>query len=493
MERKEQLKFCRVCENKSFDRDKGIICKLTGEIANFEVFCEKFAGEREQIILVDAKKEKKEKKYQTFFRSRILPFFIPVEGYFVTPILIHVFLLVFIVTLILGGSMIFPDGDVLIKVGASFTPKTIDGQYWRLLTSIFVHIGFIHLLANSVVLYYIGSILEPFIGRRYFIISFISTGIIASIVSLWWHDLTVAAGASGAIFGLFGVNIALITTNLYTKEQRNPALVSMLVFVGYNLVYGLRGGVDNAAHLGGLLSGLIVGYSLYPSLTKRQPHKRTRNTLLYYGTISMALFLTFIITLNKPKPSVEYFKYMDSFAKLEEKALGLYRLSSFAPREMQLNAISRDGIPNWKECKTVLCKIDSIKGLPEDLLERNLLVKEYCDLRIVSYKLILNSIKQGNPLYSFLIEGYNRRIEQLLNELTAKSHNTTTIDGTELAEFSSQIKEEILYVVEGVPVSNIDTFDIDKVHPECFLPPEKSESIYGAMGKNGALFIELLE
>jgi membrane associated rhomboid family serine protease len=80
---------------------------------------------------------------------------------------------------------------------------------------------------------------------------------------LWWHDATVSVGASGAIFGLYGVFLGLLLTKSLPKAMTNKAfLTSILLFVGYNLLMGLSAGIDNAAHVGGLLSGLIIGLIL---------------------------------------------------------------------------------------------------------------------------------------------------------------------------------------------------------------------------------------
>ena len=141
-------------------------------------------------------------------------------------------------------------------------------------------------------LIYIGLLLEPFIGRKNFIISYIVTGLAASVTSLWWNDLVISAGASGAIFGLYGVYIALITTNLLEKDIKKKILSSMLFFVGYNLLYGLKGGIDNAAHIGGLVSGLVVGYSLYPAIAKPEI-KNKNNYFSQHGSYRSTIITKF--------------------------------------------------------------------------------------------------------------------------------------------------------------------------------------------------------
>ena len=123
-----------------------------------------------------------------------------------------------------------------------------------------------HLVANIYGLLFVGIFLEPRIGKVKFAVIYIITGILASISSLWWHDSTVSVGASGAIFGLYGLFLALLLTKVYTKEFSKALLLGTLIFIGFNLIMGLTGGIDNAAHIGGLVSGFVIGIFISPQL-----------------------------------------------------------------------------------------------------------------------------------------------------------------------------------------------------------------------------------
>lgn len=199
----------------------------------------------------------------------ILTFFLPREGFYITPIIIDLNILVFIIMVFSGLGFISFKGVDLLAWGANFKPLIINGEWWRLLTNTFLHGGLMHLLANMYGLFFVGIFLEPRLGKVKYAIIYLITGILASITSIWWHDAAISVGASGAIFGLYGVFLALLLTKIYPKEFSNAFLVSTLIFVGYNLLMGLSGGIDNAAHIGGLLSGFIIGLILYPQL-KRQ-------------------------------------------------------------------------------------------------------------------------------------------------------------------------------------------------------------------------------
>ena len=123
-----------------------------------------------------------------------------------------------------------------------------------MITNCFLHIGILHLAFKMYALIFIGVLLEPYLGKLRFAVAYLLTGVFASVASLYWHDHTVSAGASGAIFGMYGVFLAMLTTNLIPKSVRKGLLASIGLFVAYNLLYGLKGwGIDaNAAHIGGL-------------------------------------------------------------------------------------------------------------------------------------------------------------------------------------------------------------------------------------------------
>lgn len=204
------------------------------------------------------------------FSGSALSVFMPSEGFFITPLIVAVNLFVFLLMALSGISLIAPSSQSLIEWGANYTPLTLGGQWWRLLTCCFLHIGIVHLLMNMYALIYIGLMLEPHLGKKRFLASYLITGILASATSLWWHAYSVSAGASGAIFGMYGVFLAMLTTNFIERYTRKMLFASIFIFVIYNLANGLQVGVDNAAHIGGLFSGMIMGYLFLPGLRKKQ-------------------------------------------------------------------------------------------------------------------------------------------------------------------------------------------------------------------------------
>lgn len=195
---------------------------------------------------------------------------------YVTYGIIAINTLVFILMAVNGAGIFEANGLVHIKWGSNYSPLTLSGDWWRLVTNVFIHFGIIHLLMNMYCLYTVGVYLEPMLGKVKYTAAYLCTGVLASLVSLWWHKEGVnSAGASGAIFGMYGLFLALLTTSLIPQQVRQPLLQSIAIFVVYNLVYGMKGGVDNAAHVGGLISGFVIGYIYIFGIKKEKQEQKT--------------------------------------------------------------------------------------------------------------------------------------------------------------------------------------------------------------------------
>ncbi len=208
--------------------------------------------------------------------KEMLEFFIPKKGFIVTPIIIDLNLLIYIAMVISGFGLVSFKGSDLLNWGANFRPLTTDGQWWRLLTSTFLHGGLMHILANMYGLIFVGIFLEPLLGAKKYTFVYLLTGILASVASIWWYDATISVGASGAIFGLYGFFLACLLLKVFPPGFGKAFLASTLVFVGFNLLMGFTGGIDNAAHIGGLLSGFILGLIMSRQL-KQQTEYETEN------------------------------------------------------------------------------------------------------------------------------------------------------------------------------------------------------------------------
>jgi rhomboid protease GluP len=202
--------------------------------------------------------------------------FIPREGFYITPIIMDLNIIIFIIMAVAGLGYFslnfnhhtlkesdlylfsFKDSD-LLSWGANLKSSIICGEWWRLLTCIFLHGGLMHLVLNMYVLYFVGIFLEPRLNKTKYAVIYLVTGILASITILWKHDGTISVGASGAIYGLYGVILSLLLTRkVFLKDFPKPFLRSTVLYVAICLLLEFMGG-DNLVHISGLISGFIIG------------------------------------------------------------------------------------------------------------------------------------------------------------------------------------------------------------------------------------------
>jgi membrane associated rhomboid family serine protease/Flp pilus assembly protein TadD len=186
---------------------------------------------------------------------------------------------VFLAMALASGSIMDFNGEVMVRFGANYGPFTLSGQWWRLLTYMFLHGGLMHIAFNMWCLWDLGALCESLYGRWTFAAMYLITGIAAGLGSVGWNPGTLSVGASGAIFGLAGALIASFYLGEFSvpKIAIQGTLRSLLFFVGFNVLFGtLSPGIDNAAHAGGLISGLILGALI--ARVAPQPDNTVRRT-----------------------------------------------------------------------------------------------------------------------------------------------------------------------------------------------------------------------
>lgn len=196
-----------------------------------------------------------------------------------TPYITYIIMgICFIMFLITGMGN---DTGVLIKYGANLDVLVKNGEYYRLLTSMFLHSGLLHLFFNMYALYIIGPQVESFFGKTKYLIIYLLSGISGSLLSVAFNVNTVSVGASGAIFGLFGA--LLYFGYNYRGYLGNVIKSQILPVVIINLIFGfISTGVDVAGHIGGLIGGIIVSSVLGSSDEKGIDINRIIICLIYF-------------------------------------------------------------------------------------------------------------------------------------------------------------------------------------------------------------------
>ncbi len=177
----------------------------------------------------------------------------------ITNILIAINIFIFVLMYIFGNGS--TNAETLLQFGANYGPLVKNGEIYRLITCAFLHIGIIHLLFNMYALYIIGPQIEGFVGKWKYLIIYIVSALTGSLVSIIFNVDTISAGASGAIFGLMGSLLYFgYHYRLYLGSVLKTQIVPLIIL---NLFLGFMiGGVDNFAHLGGLIGGVITTMAL---------------------------------------------------------------------------------------------------------------------------------------------------------------------------------------------------------------------------------------
>lgn len=181
-----------------------------------------------------------------------------------TYLFIAVQIMMFLLMEAAGGST---NTSVLIQFGAKSNWLILEGEWWRLFTPIFLHIGILHLVMNTLALYYLGSMVERLFGNSRFLFIYLFAGFFGSLASLLFSQ-NISAGASGAIFGCFGALLYFGT--VYPKLFFRTMGMNILVIIAINLAFGFSmSGIDNAGHIGGLIGGFLASSMVHLPKQKR--------------------------------------------------------------------------------------------------------------------------------------------------------------------------------------------------------------------------------
>jgi rhomboid protease GluP len=219
---------------------------------------------------------------------------------------------IFLLMVIKGTSFWSVNELEALRWGANFPPLSISFQYhqfWRLFTSNFVHLGLVHLAINMIFLWALGRIAEYFFTSVDFLLLYIFTGLCSALLGVIWEPLATSAGASGAIFGLSGVLLILLFRDVLPieKESREKLLTGVIQFTVLNLFVGgaqnylpgiFHARVDNAGHIGGLLSGMLIGAIFAPHMGDAQADHRYRRRawiLLYLGFFFLLILTVYYV------------------------------------------------------------------------------------------------------------------------------------------------------------------------------------------------------
>jgi rhomboid protease GluP len=290
----------------------------------------------------------------------------------ITYALVAVNFAVFVLMALSGVAIDNPKIADLLRWGADFGPLTLGGEPWRLFTSMFVHIGLAHVASNMLVFAYVGPTVERMLGNAGFLVLYLVAGLAGSLLALYANPLQVEAGASGAIFGIYGALVALL---LRDRESIPPHVSSKLlrfatIFVVYNLVYSLTPGISMAAHIGGLIAGFACGFAIAQPLTRDALAGRALRDLVALGA-GAVLLIAGLAGMHARYPNLDGLevaleKFVGVQATIPEKISAL-RVKSYADATVgaeSADRVEQEFLPAWREAQSAL---EAVQPVPKTM------------------------------------------------------------------------------------------------------------------------------
>lgn len=183
-------------------------------------------------------------------------------------------ILVFMVMESMGST---ENTEFMLRWGAAYTPRILDGEWYRIFTSMFMHFGFAHLMNNMVLLLFLGDTLEASLGKWKYLIVYLGGGLMGNLLSLYLDcrsgiesEMAVSAGASGAVFAVIGGIFIILIRDRERIHDMTASRVMFLIIL--SIYHGFRSvGVNNAAHLGGVLGGMLLTLIFFRKKSRHDP------------------------------------------------------------------------------------------------------------------------------------------------------------------------------------------------------------------------------
>jgi rhomboid protease GluP len=343
----------------------------------------------------------------------------------ITPAILVINAIVFVFMLFQGVGITGQNLPVYIQYGANLGALTKDDQWWRLFTAIFLHYGILHLAFNMWALWDAGRLTERLFGHKNFAWIYLFAGLFASLASLYWNQDDVASvGASGAVFGIFGALIGYLVRQRHTVPRLllRQLLKTALFFTGFALFLGFSvPAIDNAAHIGGLISGLLMGMLLAKPLTQSRPAilpamlAHAGSVVLLVIAITMAPAAYYDYQAQKQaEQSISRFvqeenRLMDEW-KVLVKGLQSGNPTSEIDTHQQLNRM----LEEWAQLQSQTFIAGNIQ---EQSRERMALLNEYAGYRMNNIRYLIRYIETGDNRQMTSIRQNTEEIKRVLKLL----------------------------------------------------------------------------
>lgn len=344
----------------------------------------------------------------------------------ITYVLIAANIAMFGVELASGASAIGPTPQQMIELGGNFAPVTLHGEWWRLLSSMFLHYGAIHIGMNMICLYQ-ARVVEQLYGKLGYVAIYLVAGLLGGVASLARTTNAVSAGASGAVFGVFGafgafllLRRAAMADDVWRKTTRQ-----IVTFIAINLVYGMSvPGIDMSAHIGGLIGGFAVGALLLAG--KSSEAQRTVRSVI--ATVAgVAITAGALMTLHPPSDVTGMIGDLD---RVEKATLPVFQSIATRFDEGKVDhavlaaELERDVIAPWKQLDD---KMGTVDKPPERIARLWHLLRNYVDSRLKSFDLFRALLRASPEQRDAALEAFKKQMDEVARDTEAISAESTRL------------------------------------------------------------------
>jgi len=313
----------------------------------------------------------------------------------------------------------------LLRWGANYAPFTTHGEPWRLASAMFIHIGLLHIAMNMLVLADIGRFMERLLGSGGFLATYLTAGLAGSIASTMANPNVVSAGASGAVFGLYGALFGFLARDRESipKPVLRQLVRSGAIFVGYNVIYGFsQPNIDQAAHFGGLaggfLCGLLLSQPIRPELRATRPRHALRAVALGLLLAAAGVF-ALPAKANFAKDFQTVIAPEHDMAQRLLAAAGDHDTGKLS-KDQYLAVLEDDVLRGWQQIEKGARKLESANSRQREIKDA---LVAYASARREWIEALIKSTRSGDPAdesaANTKLTESGRRLETL-NDLVSK-------------------------------------------------------------------------
>jgi rhomboid protease GluP len=291
----------------------------------------------------------------------------------------------------------------LYQFGGNYTAAIQQGEYWRFLSSVFLHNGIFHLFMNMIGLFYGGMLAERILGGKRFLLMYLVAGIAGSVCSYYFHDEMLSVGSSGAVFGIFGFLLGHYFLPGADKELRKAVLVQLVIYVGLNLLHGMKDGIDNWAHAGGLVAGFFIGLAWTFGNTPKEDGMQEAwsfrsgisGTRLFLMPLLLLAGCAFVVQA-RPRTLSAYMELINQADRYYGQAMRAYPNSEDSAA---LKKLQDSGIAGWSKVISILDSAAAIPGLDSGRLALCHRFRQAATQRQIAFRYVYRAISEQSPRY----------------------------------------------------------------------------------------------